>query len=183
LPPVGEARPDGEEEDVRLRTLVAYFTQTGNTERVAEVIYEELSGDKEIGKIPDVGSLEGYDLAFVGFPIMAFGPADAAKDFLASQAAGKRVALFVTHASPEDHDALPEWLEKCEQAAAGAELVGTFNCQGELAQSIADLLAASDDPQLREFAEARSETVGQPDETRLEKARAFAREMVEKAKA
>jgi flavodoxin len=149
LPPVGEARPDGEEEDVRLRTLVAYFTQTGNTERVAEVIYEELSGDKEIGKIPDVGSLEGYDLAFVGFPIMAFGPADAAKDFLASQAAGKRVALFVTHASPEDHDALPEWL----------------------------------DPQLREFAEARSETVGQPDETRLEKARAFAREMVEKAKA
>jgi len=166
-----------------LRTLVAYFTQTGNTERVAEAIYEELSGDKEIKKLPDVESLEGFDLAFIGFPIMAFGPADAAKDFLADRAAGKPVALFITHASAEDSDVLPEWLEKCEQAAAGTELVGTFNCQGELSQAVADLLAASDDPQLREFAEARSETLGQPDEARLEKARAFAREMVEKAKA
>ena len=166
-----------------MRTLVAYFTQTGNTERVAEAIYEELSGDKEIKKLPDVESLEGFDLAFIGFPIMAFGPADAAKDFLADRAAGKPVALFITHASAEDSDVLPEWLEKCEQAAAGTELVGTFNCQGELSQAVADLLAASDDPQLREFAEARSETLGQPDEARLEKARAFAREMVEKAKA
>lgn len=166
-----------------MRTLVAYFTQTGNTERVAEAIYGELSGDKEIEKLEAVESLEGYDLAFIGFPIMAFGPADAAKDFLASRAAGKRVALFITHASPEDHDALPEWLDKCEQAAAGTELVGTFNCQGELSQQIADLLAASDDPQLREFAEARSQTLGQPDEARLERARAFAREIAEKAKA
>ena len=92
------------------------------------------------------------------------------------------MALFITHASPEDSEVLPEWLDKCKEAAAGTELVGTFNCQGELSAQIADLLSASDDPELRSFAEARSETLGQPDETRLEKARAFAREMVEKAK-
>jgi len=162
--------------------LVVYFSQTGNTRRIAEAIYEEVSGDKEIKQLADVGSLEAYDLAFVGFPIIGFGPADAGKDFLENQAAGKPVALFITHASPEDSEVLPEWLDKCKEAAAGTELVGTFNCQGELSEQIADLLSASDDPQLREFAEARSQTLGQPDEARLEKARAFAREIMEKAK-
>jgi len=165
-----------------MRTLVAYFTQTGKTELVAEAIYGEVSGDKEIKTLADVDSLEAYDLAFVGFPIMAFGPADAGKDFLENQAAGKPVALFITHASPEDSEVLPEWLDKCKEAAAGTELVGTFNCQGELSAQIADLLSASDDPKLRAFAEARSETLGQPDDARLEKARVFAREIMEKVK-
>jgi hypothetical protein len=43
-------------------------------------------------------------------------------------------------------------------------------------------LMKSDDPQLRSFAEARSETLGQPDEGRLDRARAFARETFEKVK-
>jgi hypothetical protein len=60
--------------------------------------------------------------------------------------------------------------------------VGIFNCQGELSKPIAELLAKSEDPQPRSFAEARSETLGQPDEVHLEKARAFAREMLEKVK-
>jgi hypothetical protein len=113
---------------------------------------------------------------------MAFGPAKPAKEFLAAHAAGKRVALFITHASSEDSEHLEEWLAACKEAAADTELVGVFNCQGELAESIAGLLAKSDDPQMRAFADGRAETLGQPDEARLEKARGFAREIMEKLK-
>jgi flavodoxin len=165
-----------------MKVLVAYFTQTGNTKKVAEAICVEIAEDKEIKELADVESLEAYDLAFIGLPIMAFGPAKPGKDFLETHAAGKRVALFITHASPEASEPLPEWLAKCREAAAGTDLVGTFNCQGELSQAVADMLMKSDDPQIRSFAEARSETLGQPDETRLEKARAFAREIIEKVK-
>jgi flavodoxin len=165
-----------------MNVLVAYFTQTGNTRKVAEAIHEEMAEPKEIKELAAVESLEAHDLSFIGFPIMAFGPAKPAKEFLAAHAAGKKVALFITHASPEDSEPLEEWLAACKEAAADADLVGVFNCRGELAESIAELLAQSDDPQMRAFADGRSETLGQPDEARLEKARAFAREIIEKLK-
>ena len=166
----------------QIKVLVTYYTQTGNTKRVAEAICDEISDPKEIKALADVESLDGYDIVFVGFPIMAFSAAKPAKDFLEAHAAGKRVALFMTHASPEDQDLLGEWITTCKAVAADAELVGTFNCQGELSQQVADLLAGSDDPGMRAFAEGRSETLGQPDEARLQKARAFAREIIETVK-
>jgi flavodoxin len=162
-----------------MNVLVTYFTQTGNTKKVAEAIFGEIAESKEIKPIEEVESLQSCDLTFIGFPIQAFGPARVAKEFLDTHAAGKRVALFVTHASPEDGEPLEEWLTACKEAAADADLVGLFNCQGELAQSIADLLAGSEDPQIRAFSEGQPETVGQPDESRIEKARAFARKIMD----
>jgi hypothetical protein len=55
-----------------------------------------------------------------------------------------------------------------------------FNCQGELSAQIAEFLIKSNDPLMKSFGERRSETLGQPDETRLQKARLFAREVVGK---
>ena len=165
---------------IPMSVLVAYFSQTGNTKKVAEAIYGEIGEPKEIKELAAVENLEAHDLSFIGFPIQAFGAAKPAKEFLAAHGAGKKVALFITHASPEDSEPLEEWLAACKEAAADSDLVGVFNCQGELAESIADLLANSDDPQIRAFSEGRSETVGQPDASRLERARGFAREIMEK---
>ncbi len=88
------------------------------------------------------------------------------------------MALFVTHAAPEGSDDLAAMLEACRQAASGAALLGIFDCQGELAQPIADLLLKSDDPRHQEFGRRAGETKGQPDEERLNKARQFAREIM-----
>lgn len=158
-----------------MKTLVTYFSQTGKTQKVAEAIYEALEGEKEIRPLAEVTDLETYEVIFVGFPIIAFGPAPQAREFLKEYGAGKKLALFVTHAAPEDEEKLKEWLEKCRVAAAQAEVLGLFHCQGELAQEIADLLVKSDDPLLRSFGERRTETLGQPDPSRLLKAQAFAR--------
>ena len=165
-----------------MKILVAYMSQTGNTKKVAQAIYDEITGDKDMKDLTDLDNLEGYDFSFVGFPIHAFGPADPAKKFLKAHASGKRIALFITHAALEGSEEVTGWLNQCAEAASGAEIVGRFNCQGELAPSIMDMLLQSDDPKMRGFGELGPTTKGQPDESRLEWARAFARETMEKAK-
>ena len=163
-----------------MKVLVACLSQTGKTKLVADAIYENIDADKELKQLSEVESLEGYDLSFIGFPIIAFGPAKEGKDFLEQHAAGKKVALFITHAAPEDQDDVGEWLDKCKEAAASADLVGFFDCQGELSEAIAEALMKSDNPMMQSFGERRPETIGQPDETRLQRARDFARETMGK---
>lgn len=164
-----------------MRSLVVYFSQTGNTKKVADAIFGELPEPRELKEMSEVESLEGYDLCLVGFPVIAFGPAQQGREFLENYAAGRDVALFLTHAAPEREAEDEGWLEACRQAAAEAELIGFFHCRGELAAPVAEALVKSGNEVLREFGERRPETVGQPDESRLERARVFAREMVSKA--
>ena len=158
-----------------MKVMVAYASRTGNTKKVAEAVFQEVQAEKEIKELSAVSDLAGYDLVFVGLPIIAFGPAPEAKDFLAKHCQGKKVAMFVTHASPEDLVDLQGWLGKCREAAAGADLIGLFDCQGELAQNVKDLLLKSNDPKMRAWAETDA-SKGQPDVARLERARVFARQ-------
>ncbi|NQT73672.1 MAG: flavodoxin [Chloroflexi bacterium] len=160
-----------------MKVLVTYMSQSGNTKKVAEAMFDAIQVEKEIKELSEIESVDGYDLLLVGFPIQAFGPAEKAKQFMAQNVNGKKVALFTTHASPEDSEDLPPWLEACKKAAAGAEIVGFFNCQGELAPDIMEMLKSSDDPKLKSFGELGPTTKGQPDASRIERARVFAKEM------
>ncbi len=166
-----------------MKVLVAYMSQTGNTRKVAEAIFREIQTEKEIKELSELNGLEGRGLYFVGFPIQAYGPAHPAKVFLEQHAAGKDIALFTTHASHEESEPLQEWLDACRAAAAGANIVGFFNCRGELDQKVADFMKNSGDPKLVAWAEERDETLGQPDEARLERARAFARDTMNQVSA
>ncbi len=165
-----------------MKVLVTYMSQTGNTQKVAEAIFGEISDDKEIKKLHGVESLDEYDFAFIGFPLIAFGPAEPANEFLQAHSAGKKIALFITHAAPEESEEVKGWLKTSQEAASKADIVNMFDCQGELAQPVIDMLLGSDDPNMRAFGELGPATKGQPDETRLERARAFARETMEKVK-
>lgn len=160
-----------------MKTLVTYMSQTGNTKKVAEAIFEEVQGEKELKELSEVSSLDGYDLTFVGFPMQAFGPAQAAKDFLQKCCGGKQIALFTTHGVGEDFEELPGWIENCKQAASGATVFGMFVCQGAVAEYLLDAAAKSDDPLMQQLAGAGAIGKGFPDKVRLDRARAFAREM------
>ncbi|MFO8010682.1 MAG: flavodoxin family protein [Dehalococcoidia bacterium] len=157
-----------------MNVLVTYFSQTGNTRKVAEAIFETIEGEKDIREFSNVDSLDDYGLTFVGFPMQAFGPAQQAKEFLANFCQGKEIALFLTHGVTEDFEELPRWLENCRQAADGAEVVGMFDCQGEVAEFLLDAARESDDPLMQKLAGAGEEGKGQPDAKSLDEARAFA---------
>lgn len=159
-----------------MKVLVAYMSSTGNTKKVAEAIYGEIDAEKEIKTVGEVENIGAYDFSFLGFPTHGYGPDKKAKEVLERLCKdGKKVALFVTHAAPEDEPEVAEYMTKFKQAASGAEVVGTFNCQGQLSKGVKFIMKISPNKKLRSDAK-RDNSQGQPDKDRLEKARAFARE-------
>jgi len=165
-----------------MKVMVAYMSETGNTRKIAEAIFREIREEKEIKELSEIDELEGCDFAFVGFPVHGYGAPEEAKRFLEKHCIGKTIALFVTHGAPEDSVKLQPWLAKCKEAAGGANVIGMFNCQGELAQYVIDELLKSDDPKVRSWGEAGPSTRGQPDAARVEQARVFAQEIMERIK-
>lgn len=159
-----------------MRALVAYMSKTGNTRKIAEAIYGELSCEKELRPIGEVRDLGGYDIAFLGFPVHQFGPDKETKEILSNLGRdGRKVALFITHASPESAPQLSEWLAKFKEAASGANVVGMFDCQGQLSKNVERMLKIMPSKEMRFFAKNHN-SQGQPDEQAVMRARAFARD-------
>ena len=51
-----------------MKVLVTYYSETGNTEKVAKAIYDGIQrAEKEILPIEEVASVDVYDLIFCGF--------------------------------------------------------------------------------------------------------------------
>ena len=164
-----------------MKVLVAYMSKTGNTKKVAEAIYGEMNCEKEIRPIKEVQDIGAYDISFLGFPTHAMGPDKKTKEILAKHCTnGRNVALFVTHCSPEDAPLTSEWMDKFKQAATGANIVGFFDCQGQLAWGVKFYMRISPKKDFRRWARMDN-SQGQPDKTRLDKARAFARETLDRA--
>ncbi len=163
-----------------MKVLVAYMSQTGQTKKVAQAIYEAIQGTKEMKEMKQVPNLDDYDLTFVGFPIMRYGPSPEAANFLENKAAGKNIAIFITHSAPEEMKELQEWINKCVAPAAKANVKGVFNCQGELGKDIADFMLKSGNLALETWAKNRESTLGQPDARRLERARIWAKDLLAK---
>ena len=151
------------------------MSRTGNTKKIAEAIYGAIPQPKDIKPVEDVTSLEGYDLAFLGFPVHSFGPDEPTKTFLETHVQDRAIALFITHMAPEHSPALQEIIQKFRDAAVGANIVGIFNCQGQACEEVKTFMLNSNIPLLRAAAQADS-SQGQPDATRLERARTFANE-------
>ena len=160
-----------------MKSAVVYYSATGSTKKVAEAIHGELGEDTPLAPIDAAGDLEDRDVVFVGFPINAFGPPQPVKEFLASAVAGKCIALFITHASPEENPAAQQWLSACKEAAVGADVVGIFHCQGPLAEPVKQHMLGSGDPKMVAWAESDN-SQGKPDAAALDRARAFARAIV-----
>ena len=75
-----------------MKILVSYFSQTGNTEKIAKGIYEGASqaNDADFKKLEDVGVVDfaGYDFISIGSPLHAGNLAAPVKDFLSNIQAG-----------------------------------------------------------------------------------------------
>jgi flavodoxin len=166
-----------------MKYLVTYWSLTGNTKKVAEAIFEAIPGEKELKTLEEVETLNGFDLIFIGFPIMQFGLPQAAKKFIAAHADDKMIAVFVTHAMFSQSDdqqqqfLLARELDKCRAACSKSNLIGLFHCQGELSEKTANELLASHIASLMEFAAMRPRTVGHPNQDELKQAQNFARHL------
>lgn len=148
---------------------------------MAQAIYDEVPGEKDMMPICDVPDSSVYDLIFMGFPVHQFGPDKKAVLRMTQHCVpGRKVALFITHAAPEDEPELQAWLQKFKDLACHAELLGLFDCQGQMSAPVKMVLRLSRDKRMRDWAK-QDNSKGQPDESRIKKAKEFAREMLAKA--
>jgi flavodoxin len=163
-------------ENRTLKTLVTYFSITGNTKKVAEAIYETLEGDREIKTIDECSELNDYNLVFIGFPVHSHSVPNKVEPFLKNIAQGKKIALFSTHGSLTGSQLSREALEYAVVLTSKAKVLGSFSCRGEVSPEALELLMKS--PEHIAWAEMSPSARNHPDQNDLEDAQAFARWVV-----
>jgi flavodoxin len=157
------------------KTLVAYFSRTGNTRAVAEAMFGALDGEKEILPLDQVKGLDGYDLVIVGFPVHMHSVPYPVEQFIKTLPARQKTAFFCTHGSLPGHRLSREAIEYAVVLAAQAKVLGTFCTRGKLSMQALDALGRS--PEHQEWTEMGASAGTHPDAGDLEEARIFARQM------
>ena len=155
------------------KILVIYLSQTGNTKKIAEAIFESLEGDKTIEPMDEVQEIEDYSLIFIGFPVHSHSVPFKIESFLKKIPPGKKIAFFSTHGSLPGGRLATEALEHAAVIASKAKVLGTFSCRGKV--SLAALEVLSKSPEHKAWAEMAPSSQTHPDKGDLEDARSFAK--------
>jgi flavodoxin len=160
------------------KALVVYHSLTGNTQKVAEAIFKSLTIEKNIQPLKETSSeeLSEFTLIFVGFPVHSHSLPYSVEEFLKNIPTGKKTALFSTHGSLTGSQLSREALEYAAVVAAGAKILGAFSCRGRVSPQVLEELIRSPEHQL--WAEMAASAATHPDESDLEDARTFARQIL-----
>jgi len=128
-----------------MKVLVTFFSQSGNTEKIARAIWEETTKDHEANckKLEDItpDEVAEYDFIFLGSPLHSGSLAAPVKECLKAlkPSSGQKMAGFITHFAPaypdQDMDVFTDPLKAaCKEK--GIEYKGCFDCQGALAEAM-----------------------------------------------
>ncbi|MGQ9720479.1 MAG: flavodoxin family protein [Candidatus Jordarchaeum sp.] len=174
-----------------MKVLVTYFTMTGNTEKIAKAIHDEVSKEHEadLKKIDEVGAdtFKEYDLVFVGTPAHAGDLAGPVKEVMNSlpKSPKYKLAGFYTHMAPiwdkEVQDALRGAFEKIAKEKS-IDYRGTYNCMGNPDPNVAKMVKEARKMPDDEFNEYLEEAIKHPSLEDEQKAREFAKEVLSKIK-
>ena len=170
-----------------MKVLVSYFSQSGNTEKIAKGIWEEASqaNEADLKKLEDVGAgdFAGYDFIFIGSPLHSANLAAPVKEFLTHIQAGssQKMAGFITHFAPAyPNQAMDGFTEPIQAACKekGIEYKGCFDCQGALTESLHEMVKKKLNLSDEQWADMVKQMTGHPNEEDVAKAKAFAREVL-----
>ncbi|MBW1659768.1 MAG: flavodoxin family protein [Deltaproteobacteria bacterium] len=158
-----------------MKALVVYSSQSGNTKKLAEAVYEVLPDEKEIHPVDEAPEPSGYDLVAVGFWFKSGDPDPKSAEYL-KKISGTKLFLFATHGAAPDSDHARKGMEAAKALAKGAEIVGTFNCQGVVNPGLLEKVKARPNPP--EWIGDADSAVGHPDENDLNALKEKVREIL-----
>jgi flavodoxin len=165
-----------------MKVLVTYYSQTGNTEKLAQAIYDRIGFvEKEIAPMKEVRDAGDYDMYFVGFPVQKHSVPGEAVKFLKQIPEGKKIAIFGTHGSLRGGELAVTAFYHALSLTAKRQVLGTFGCRGKVKRSILEkLMQGAED---RQWALEAQSAAGHPDDADLEDAKQWAWMMLLKARA
>lgn len=149
-----------------MKSLIVYSSQTGNTKKLADTIYDALDGEKEIFAINEAPSGDGYDLIAVGFWFQAGKPDPKTLEYLPGIPKGSRLFLFATHGAAADSDHVKNALEHAISLTDEVLIAGSFTCQGVVNPKVLEKVKQKDTPP--PWIGDADQAVGHPDEKDLE---------------
>ncbi|MFO7568763.1 MAG: flavodoxin family protein [Smithellaceae bacterium] len=161
-----------------MKTLVTYYSDTGNTEKIARAIYDAVELDKELKKVQDTEDLSGYDIIFCGFPVQSHSVPEKAAALISRIPDGQKVAFFSTHGSLKDGILPKQAFEHALGLSTKLTVVGHFGCRGKVAEKIIEALMKS--PQHQAWAEEARGAIDHPDAHDIADAQTFAAQMIAK---
>src|SRR5665647_595613 len=144
-----------------MKNLVVYSSKSGNTKKLAEAVYEYLSGDKEIAAVADAPDPAEYTFVAVGFWVKDGQPDPDSQAFLARLKDGQNVYLFATHGAAVGSVHVKNAMMKARELVAKASVRAIFSCPGEVDAKTLET-AAQKNPQPAWFADAPA-AKGHPD--------------------
>ena len=183
-----------------MKVLVAYYSETGNTEKIARAIYEEVSKEHEacLKKVKEVTSetLNSYDLVFLGSACHSADLAAPVKRILEALPESPRFKLagFFTHSVPCPEDSararslFNRWAGKCRVSfekiskEKQIDFKGYFNCQGVSSPPIQEFIKKEVIVSADEWEAYMEEVRKHPSAEDLQKAKGFAREVLSRTK-
>jgi flavodoxin I len=171
-----------------MNVLVTYFSQSGNTEKIANAIWEEASqaNQADLKKLEDVKAedVAGYDCIFIGSPLHSANLAAPVKAFLSTIQAGsdQKMAGFITHFAPAYPEQDMEGFTAPIKTACkdkGLDYRGCFDCQGALAESMHQAVQKKLNLSDEQWADTVKQMTGRPNEADAANAKAWSKTILE----
>jgi len=165
-----------------MRALVAYYSETGNTEKVAQALYDGLKASKKSLKvISEISSFEDVDVVFCGFPVIEYSVPVKMQNFLKTIPANMFVAFFSTHGSFSGGLKSTTAFENAMTRVSSPKILGTFGVRGKVKQSLLDVLERK--PEHLPWVEEARSASSHPNASDLEDAVSFGNNILTKARA
>jgi len=169
-----------------MKVLVTYFSQSGNTEKIARAICEEAAkaSDADLKELEELtpDMVAEYDCIFMGSPLHSGDLAAPVKECLAALKAtsSQQMAGFITHMAPaypeQDIEAFSEPMKTaCKEK--GIEYSGCFDCQGFLAEAMHEAVQKKLNLDDEKWAGMVEEMTGRPNQEDVDNAKAFVRKL------
>ena len=177
-----------------MKVLVAYYSETGNTEKIAKAIYDEVSMRRraDLKRVEEITAdiFNDYDFVFLGSACHSSDLANPAKRILSSvsDSPNFKLAGFFTHATypaanhNKDRNLLfNKWAAKCITSLHEVskekqiDYKGYFNCQGAPSPPLQEFIRREIVTAPDAWEEYIEEVMKHPTPEDLEKAKEFAR--------
>ncbi|MDY6933489.1 MAG: flavodoxin family protein [Spirochaetota bacterium] len=148
-----------------MKSLVVYSSQTGNTRKLAQTVFDALTGEKDIFPIDKAPNPSGYDFIALGFWLKGGKPIQESMEYL-SKIKEKSLFLFATHGAATGSMHVLKAMDYAKNQVLDSKIVGIFSCQGEMSPDFIEKIQQKSDPP--EWSADAPKAKGHPNKSDLE---------------